>query len=194
MRDTLAFMLAGTVFGLVVGYMAAQWGVLPSPAPVAAAARVSGPATAPASSRRLDPNEVAALEALAARRTQDPAARVELGNLYMDAGRWDDAIRWYREALALDASLVDVATDLGVCLLSAGRPEQALGELQKALAGDHGHRLALYNRVLALLQLGRAKDAAEAWQELQKRHPDDPRLQRLRERIDETRAAAEAGR
>jgi tetratricopeptide (TPR) repeat protein len=191
MRDTVAFMLAGTVFGLVVGYMAAQWGVLPSPAPVAAAARVT---PAPATTQRLDPNEVAALESLATRRAQDPAARVELGNLYMDAGRWDDAIRWYREALALDASLTDVATDLGVCLLNAGRPEQALGEIQKALARDPAHRLALYNRVVALLQLGRAKDAEEAWQELQRRHPDDPRLARLRERIDGTRPAAEAGR
>ena len=185
-------MLAGTVFGLVVGYMSAQWGVLPSPAPLAAAVGVGVPAAAV--SPRVDPNEVAALESLAARQPRDTAARVELGNLYMDAARWDEAIRWYREALAIDASLADVATDLGVCLLSAGRPEEALTQLQKALARDPAHRLALYNRVVALVQLGRAKEAAEAWQELKQRHPDDPRLERLRARIDETPAAAEAGR
>ena len=33
--------------------------------------------------------------------TGDVAVRVELGNLYMDAERWDEAVRWYREALAL---------------------------------------------------------------------------------------------
>jgi tetratricopeptide (TPR) repeat protein len=192
MRDTSAFMLAGTVFGLVVGYMGAQWGVLPSPAPAAAAAGRSVPTAA--ASLRIDPNEVAALESLAGRKPQDVAARVELGNLYMDAARRDEAIRWYREALAVDASLADVATDLGVCLLSSGRPEEALTQLQQALAQDPAHRLALYNRVVALLQLGRAKEAAEAWQELKRRHPDDPRLERLRSRIDPTPAAAEAGR
>ena len=113
----------------------------------------------------------------------------------MDAERWDEAIRWYREALAIDASLADVATDLGVCLLSAGRPEEALGELQKALARDPAHRLALYNRVVALLQLGRDEaDAVDAWQVLLKRHPDDPQAERLRARIDRIRAGAEAGR
>ena len=183
-------MLAGTVFGLVGGYMAAQWGVLPRPSPAAAAARDTATATAP----RVDPNEVLALESLAARQPRDPAARVELGNLYMDAARWDDAIRWYREALAIDASLADVATDLGVCLVSAGRPEEALAELQKALARDPAHRLALYNRVVALLQLGRTTDAAAAWQELKRRYPDDPQLERLRARLERTPATAQAGR
>ncbi len=193
MRDTLAFMLAGTVFGLVAGYMAAQWGVLPSPPRVAGVAR-DAPAAAPVPAPRVDPNEVAALESLASRKPQDAAARVELGNLHMDAERWEDAIRWYREALAIDASLVDVATDLGACLLSAGRPQQALVELDTALARDPAHRLALYNRVVALLQLGRAREAAEAFQELSKLHPEDPAVERLRPRVDRIRTGAEAGR
>lgn len=191
-RDTFSFMLAGTVFGLVVGYMAAQWGVLPSPAPVAAASRVAVPATA--APARVDPDEVAALDALASRQPRDPAARVELGNLYMDSERWDEAIRWYREALAIDASLADVATDLGACLLSSGRPEEAIVELERALAKDPAHRLALFNRVVALLRLGRTKDAVDAWQELEQRHPEDPQLERLRARIDRIRSGAEAGR
>ena len=189
-RDTLAFMLAGTVFGLVVGYMAAHWGVLPSP--VAASAPVAAPATAAAP--RVDPDEVTALESLVARQPADAAARVELGNLLMDAERWEDAIRWYREALVIDAALADVATDLGACLLRAGRPEEALGELDKALATDPAHRLALYNRVVALVQLGRAKQAVNSWELLLKRHPGDPQAERLRPRIDRIRAGAEAGR
>jgi tetratricopeptide (TPR) repeat protein len=185
-------MLAGTLFGLVLGYMAAQWGLLPSPGPAVTASR-SAPAEAKGPAR-VDPDEIAALEALAARQPQDAAARVELGNLYMDAERWDDAVRWYREALAIDASRADVATDLGACLLNAGRPQEALVELDRALAGDPAHRLALYNRVLALLQLGRSSDALDAWQELQRRHPNDPQLERLRARVDRIRAGAETAR
>jgi cytochrome c-type biogenesis protein CcmH/NrfG len=189
-RDTFVFMLAGTVFGLVVGYMAAQWGVLPSPAPAVAASRVA-PAAA-AARPRVDPNETAALESLASRQPQDAAVRVELGNLYMDAERWDDAVRWYREALAIDPSRADVATDLGACLVSAGREAEALVALDQALARDPAHRLALYNRVVALLRLGRAQEAVAAWRELLKRHPDDPQAERLRARIDRIPAGAEA--
>jgi tetratricopeptide (TPR) repeat protein len=178
------------VFGLVVGYMAAQWGVLPSVAPAVAASRVA-PAAA-AARPRVDPNEVAALESLAARRPQDAAVRVELGNLYMDAERWDDAIRWYREALAIEASLPDVATDLGACLVSAGRDKEALTALDQALALNPAHRLALYNRVVALLKLGREQQAVAAWQDLLKHHPDDPQVERLRARVARIRADAGA--
>jgi cytochrome c-type biogenesis protein CcmH/NrfG len=189
-RDTLAFTLAGVVFGLVVGYMAASWDVVPRPAAVAPPAAAPAPA-APAG-KRLNPDEVKAMESLAARQPGEVSVRVELGNLYMDAERWDEAIRWYREALALNPALADTITDLGACLVSAGRPAEGLAEFEKVLQGDPGHRNALYNEGIALLQLGRGKDAAAVWEELLKRHPDDPQLQGLRGRIAQVRAAAPA--
>ncbi len=183
-RDTLVFTVAGTLFGLVVGYMAASWDVVPRPAAVVAAPVASGPAPAP----RLNPDEVKAMESLAARQPGDAAVRVELGNLYMDAERWDEAVRWYREALAINPGLVGTMTDLGASLVSAGKPEEALAEFEKVLQADPGQRNALYNKGIALLQMGRAKDAAAAWEDLLKRHPDDPQLQGLRGRIEQIRA------
>jgi tetratricopeptide (TPR) repeat protein len=179
-RDTLVFTIAGTVLGLVVGYMAASWDGVPRPAAPAA-----GPATPP----RLNPDEAKAMESLAARQPGDVAVRVELGNLYMDAERWDEAIRWYREALALNPSLAEVTTDLGACLVSAGRPAEALAEFDKVLQADPAHRNALYNRGIALMQLGRAGEAVAAWEDLLRRHPDDPQLQGLRGRVEQMRAA-----
>jgi tetratricopeptide (TPR) repeat protein len=132
------------------------------------------------------------MESLAARQPGEASVRVELGNLYMDAERWDEAIRWYREALTLNPALGDTVTDLGACLVSAGRPAEGLAEFEKVLQGEPGHRNALYNKGIALLQLGRGKDAAAAWEELLKRHPDDPQLQGLRGRIAQMRAAAPA--
>jgi cytochrome c-type biogenesis protein CcmH/NrfG len=183
-RETLVFMLAGTAFGLVVGYMAAQWGVAPAPGPVTARAAAAAP---PRSG--LDANEAKTLEALAAREPRDAGVRVELGNLYMDAGRFGDAIRWYREALAIDPARPDVASDLGACLVSAGLPADGLVELDHALRRDPGHRLALYNRGIALVRLDRPREAADTWQELLKLHPDDPQAERLRARIAELRAS-----
>jgi len=188
-RDTLVFTVAGTVFGLVVGYMAASWDAVPRPAgPPGPAAAGAAPAVP-----RLNPDEAKAMESLAARQPGDASVRVELGNLYMDAERWDEAIRWYREALALDPALPEVTTDLGACLVSSGRPAEALAEFEEVLKADPAHRNALYNRGIALLQLGRAKDAVAAWEELLRRHPDDPQLQGLRGRVEQLRATAASG-
>lgn len=186
------FTAAGVVFGLVVGYMAASWNVVPRPA-VASAPEAAGP-TRPAHASGPNPDEVAAMESLAARQPGDVAVRVELGNLYMDAERWDEAIRWYREALVLDPALPGVATDLGACLVSAGRPQEALPEFERVLQAEPGHRNALYNKGIALLQLGRAAEAATAWEELLERHPADPQIQGLRGRIQQIRASSGAAR
>jgi len=193
-RDTLAFTLAGVVFGSVVGYMAAGWDELPRPSPVAAvpAGAPAALAAAPARPPAIDPDEVHAMEALAGRQPQDAAVRTELGNLYMDHERWDEAIRWYREALAIDPSNPDVRTDLGACFVHSGRPEQGLAEFDTVLKAKRDHRNALFNRGVALVNLGRSLEAADAWQALLERYPDDPQLARLRGRVDELRAAAGA--
>jgi tetratricopeptide (TPR) repeat protein len=188
-RDTFVFTLAGVAFGLVVGYMAASWGLVPRPAvpgPAAAAAGSAGSSPARGAGR-LDADEVKAMESLAARQPDDVGVRVELGNLYMDHHRWDEAIRWYREALARNAGLADVAVDLGACLVNAGRPAEGLQEFDGVLAHDPGHRNALYNKGIALLKLGRQKDAVAVWEDLLKRHPDDPQLAGLRTRIEQLR-------
>ncbi len=53
-----------------------------------------------------------------------------------------------------------VATDYGVALLRAGKPELALSEFGRALALEPGSAAAIHNRGLALLALGQ-KEAAE---------------------------------
>jgi cytochrome c-type biogenesis protein CcmH/NrfG len=58
------------------------------------------------------------------------------------------------------------------------------------LAVDPGNRNGLYNKGIALLQMGRGGEAAAAWEELLKRHPADPQLQGLPGRIEQIRAAA----
>jgi tetratricopeptide (TPR) repeat protein len=194
-RDTLVFTVAGIVFGLVVGYMAASWDVVPRPAAIGRQAGAgAAPAPATPATKRLNPDEVAALESLAARQPGDASVRVELGNLYMDGERWNEAIRWYREALSVNPALVETVTDVGACLVSAGRPAEGLAEFERVLADNPGHRNALYNKGIALLQMGRAGEAAAAWEELLKRHPEDPQIQGLRGRIEQIRAMAGAGK
>jgi tetratricopeptide (TPR) repeat protein len=196
-REPVVFAVAGMVFGFVLGYMVASWDsptrVVSAGGPSAASpARgpVSGGALEPhgGGSTPLDPDEVKALESLAARDRSNVAVRIELGNLLMDHERFDEAARWYREAVALDSSQPDVLVDLGASLVNSGKAEQGLAEFEKALKLDPGHKKALFNKGIALMQTGRAKDAVAVWEGLLKRFPDDPQLRDLRDQIERIKA------
>lgn len=201
-REPMVFAIAGMVFGFVLGYMAANWDASPgdarsaslgAPSPGSGAAPAGGlarPAIAPSAAPTLDPNELRALEALAARDKANPQARIELGNMYMDHQRYDEATRWYREALALNGSQPDVLVDLGACLVNSGKAGEGLVEFEKALQQSPNHKKALFNKGIALVESGRPKDAVAVWEDLLKRFPDDPQIQGLRAQIDRVRAGA----
>jgi tetratricopeptide (TPR) repeat protein len=190
----MVWAVAGMVFGFVLGYMVANAGspaALPRPVQAAAPRPEAGDNRAPAQSpaaEPLDPNELRALESLAARDKSNVQVRLELGNLLMDHGRYEDAARWLREALALKPDSTDALVDLGACLLNLSRPADALAELEKALEVDPGHKKALFNKGLALMEGGKPKEAVAVWEDLLRRYPGDPQLAGLREQIDRVRA------
>ncbi len=97
--DAIAFGFAGILFGLIAGWIigSQQAGVRPAtPAPSQAAAPPSQPAPV-----QLDEAKVTAFRSVAEREPGNAAPRVQLGNLYFDAERYDEAIKWYSEALKL---------------------------------------------------------------------------------------------
>jgi predicted Zn-dependent protease len=204
-REPMIFAVAGMVFGFVLGYMAANWDASPPPARAVAAAPGEpggsfGPSAAgagagparpspgPSAPSAIDPNEVKALESLAARDKSNAQVRTELGNLYMDHQRYDEAARWYREALVVNPSQPDVIVDLGACLVNGGKAKEGLAEFEKALAQAPNHKKALFNKGIALMESGRPKEAVAVWEDLLKRFPGDPQLQGLRAQIDRVRS------
>ncbi len=84
-------------------------------------------------------------KAVAEQRADQPAPRVELGNLYFDAERYDDAIKWYSEALKLSPKDVDVSTDLGVSYYYTNQPDRALAQFDESLKIDPKHAKTLLN-------------------------------------------------
>lgn len=99
--DAIAFGVAGVVFGLIAGWIIGnqQAAIRPSaPAPTQATA-ASAPAASGSTTTRaavLDDAQVKALTSVAEREPTNAKPRVELANLYFDAERYDDAIKWYR--------------------------------------------------------------------------------------------------
>jgi cytochrome c-type biogenesis protein CcmH/NrfG len=50
----------------------------------------------------------------AERNPADADTRVQLGDLYFDAERYEDARKWYEAALKVDPRNVNASTDLGI--------------------------------------------------------------------------------
>jgi cytochrome c-type biogenesis protein CcmH/NrfG len=103
---------------------------------------------------------------------QNAALVTNLANKYYDAGRYDDAIRYYQKALALDPGNISVLTDLGTAHFYAGRPDEAIGFYNRSLALDPRHVQSLHNLVIVNLQ-GR-KDIAGARAALDRLKSVDP--------------------
>jgi cytochrome c-type biogenesis protein CcmH/NrfG len=112
--DSLMFALAGVLFGLIVGWIigSQQAGRVPARAPVAQAAPAD--ANAAATQQRqpavLDEGKIQALQTIISSDPKNAEARVQLANTYFDAERYDDAIKWYEEALRLNPRNVNART------------------------------------------------------------------------------------
>src|SRR5262245_49160795 len=117
--DAIAFGVAGILFGLIAGWIIGTQQAK-NDATAAAPAQQSRAATnAPPP---LDENQVSAFKTMAERETSNPVPRVQLGNLYMDAERFDEASKWYSDALKLSPKDVNISTDLGVSFYYANQP------------------------------------------------------------------------
>src|SRR5688572_1468334 len=144
--ESIAFAIAGVVFGLIAGYiMGYQKGTIDTPASSVAQTRPPQSAAATPTAPVLDEAKVTAYKSVADREPSNAGPRVQLGNLYFDAERYEDAIRWYTDALKLDAKDVDVSTDLGVSYYYVNQPDKALAQFDQSLKLDPKHTKTILN-------------------------------------------------
>jgi tetratricopeptide (TPR) repeat protein len=183
--DAIVFGIAGIAFGLIAGWiMGAQQGTVrpPAAAPAASAAPSTG---AQPQAAILDEAQVNALRSVAERDTSNPKPRVDLANLYFDAERFDDAIRWYEDALKLDPNDVNVSTDLGVSYYYTNQADKAIAQLNRSLEIDPKHVKTLLN--IGIVKAFAKQDlqgASEAWQQVLQLSPDSPEGQAAKRALD----------
>lgn len=173
-KDSVVFGVAGIFFGVIVGWIiGSQQAVGPAQAPAAATAPAATPAAQAAPS--FDEARASALKATAARSPSDSETRVQLGNLYFDAERYDEAIRWYEDALRVDPRNVNASTDLGVAYYYSNQPDRALAQFDKSLAIDPRHPKTLLNIGIVRAFAKQDLDGAEkVWQRVVELAPDSP--------------------
>ncbi len=191
--DSIAFGIAGVCFGLIAGWIIgsqqAGMGPAAAPAPQAASAPTGG-ASGTTRAAVLDEAQVTALKSVAGREASNAAPRVQLGNLYFDAERYDDAIKWYEEAVKLSPNDVNVSTDLGVSYYYSNLPDKALQQFDHSLALDPKHAKTLLN--VGIVRAFGKQDldgASQAWQQVIALAPDSPEGQAAKRALDSLRSA-----
>jgi cytochrome c-type biogenesis protein CcmH/NrfG len=200
-RDSWALGLAGVFFGVLIGWIIGSQSRTDLVAPVAPAAASAsttqqapaGNPTAPsqATPATLDENQVRGLTEQATQRPTDAAVRSQLGNLYFDAERYSDAIKWYEASLTVNPRDANVSTDLAVSYYYTNQTDRALQQFGVSLGIDPKHLKTLLN--MGMVKAFGKQDlngATEAWQEVVKlAPPDSPEGRAARQALESVKAA-----
>lgn len=195
--ESVVYAVAGVFFGLIVGWIIGTQqpsSRAPTAPPVetAAPAPSSQSATPPGTPAPavLDQTKVQALQTVVDKDPTNAVARAQLANLYYDAGRYPDAIKWYSESLALNPKDVDVSTDLGVSYYYSNDPDRAIRQLEHSLQLNPSHPKALLNLgVVKAFGKQDLKGATDVWKKLVEVAPQSPEGQQAKQALDSLSSA-----
>jgi len=128
--------------------------------------------------RKAHTEDVAAYTKLLREEPDNPLRHDAVGDLYLEAARYDDAIAEYRASLRLNEASPTTHYNLGFALSVRGARDAAIAEFERALALDPDYAQA-HNNLGAMLQLaGRLDDATAHYEKAIALRPDsvDARL------------------
>ena len=171
-------LLVGALLGFIGGYFAAGGG-RPSPAPAGGEA-----STADGRGR------IEELQKGVERDPENPELLTALGNAWFDREDWDRAIAAYEKARRKAPENPNLLSDLGAAYRNRGKLSRAVSLFERARKSDPNHWQSLLN--LVLVNAYDRKDPAAAQRsldELKRRFPQIPDLDRIQERISGLRAS-----
>jgi cytochrome c-type biogenesis protein CcmH/NrfG len=186
-RDGVIFGIAGTAFGLILGWIIGSQQVEVRPAAAAQAQAQAPSAQVPAEPQPapLDLQQIAALEQQAKAQPGDARPRTELGDRYLDAQRPDLAIPWYEASYKLNPKDINVSTDLAKCYYEVDQADKALTQIDRSLAIDPHHAITLLNQgIIRAFGKQDLVGARESWQKVIDFAPKSPEAARARQGID----------
>lgn len=196
-RDNAVFAACGLLLGLIIGSLvigpkvaqsklAGSNAVAPAVEASAAPSSSMTPAAATASAGA-NPmgavlQKIAALKQRVDANPNDAEALAELGNMYMDAGKYPQAIDYYERALRVrdDPS---IRTDLGISYKESGQLEKALAALQQVSAQRPDQWQPLFNQAVVLVEMKRLDEARAIAAKLEAMRPHDASVQKLNEAL-----------
>ena len=179
----VSLVLAGGLMGWIV------WSQRPEP-PVAVTR--TPPVQTPAAPEvpPVDEARAAELRAAAEGAPDDVQVRVDLGNVYFDAHRFEEAVPWFEAALALSPEAIDVSTDLGVAYYYLDDTERALAQFARSLEVDPTHAKTILNvGIVRAFGNQDLEGALEAWDEVLRVAPGSPEALAAAEALERLRSA-----
>jgi tetratricopeptide (TPR) repeat protein len=190
--DAIAFGVAGIAFGLIAGWIIGTQqttrGTIAPAAVQTAAAAPAGAGTTRAA--LLDEEQVKALTAVAEREPSNAKPRIDLANMFFDAERYDEAIKWYSDAVKLNPNDPNVTTDLGVAYYYTNQPDKALEQFDHSLKLDPKHVKTLLNQGIVRAFGKQDLDGATAsWQQVIAVAPDSPEGQAAKRALESLQSA-----
>jgi cytochrome c-type biogenesis protein CcmH/NrfG len=188
-KESVVMGIAGVLLGLLAGWIIGSQQV-PAPRVDAAAPAAQQAAGSPAPPPALDEGRAAALKSTADSNPKDAETRVRLGDLYFDSGRFEEAVKWYSSALAIEPRNVNASTDLGIAYYYMNQPDRALEQFDKSLAVDPAHSKTLLN--IGIVRAFGKQDldgAAKAWQRVLDVAPGSDEAARAKQGLDGLRSA-----
>lgn len=182
-RDNIVFTVCGFLLGLTLGSLVIGPKLAQSKEP-APSITAEAPAAATTSGNPMPmiQQQLATLKAAVERDPRDVTALVQLGNLYMDAAKFPQAVEYYERALAVRDD-ANVRTDLGICYKQTGQLDRALREFRAAGSASPPQWQALYNEAIVLGELHRVPEARAVAAKLTQMRPGDAEVQRLSEAL-----------
>jgi cytochrome c-type biogenesis protein CcmH/NrfG len=196
--DSIVFAIAGICFGIILGWVigvqqAGPRGVAAPAATTASPAPAQGAGTAQ-QPPPLDDAKVQALTTVLKADPKNAGAMVQLANTYFDAERYQDAIKWYEQAVVLDPKNPDASTDLGISYYYTGQTDRALQQFDKSLKIDPKHTKTMLNQGV-VLAFGKQDlvGAAAAWKQVVALSPESPEGQAAKRALDGIAAAGHPG-
>lgn len=183
-KESLIFLLVGFAVGFGIFY---AWTMQRAPdvvsaMPVPLQLRPAGESQVPAP----PPMDMAAVQGLQSRIQANPndfEALVGLGNIHYDQRNWEDASKWYTQALS-GREDVNVRTDLGTAYFYLDRYDDALREFNKSLEANPTHAQSMFNIGIVLLHgKNDPEGALRTWERLVETNPNFPQIEIVREQI-----------
>jgi cytochrome c-type biogenesis protein CcmH/NrfG len=137
----------------------------------------------------LDESRASAMKLTAQQNPTDAVTRVQLANMYFDAGRFQESAEWYEAALKIHPKDVNASTDLGIAYYYMNQPDKALAQFDQSLQIDPSHGKTLLNiGIVRAFGKSDLKGAAAAWEKLLQVAPSSEEARAAKQALDGIKA------
>ena len=191
-KDNIVFTGFGFLLGLVLGSMVigprladsklrgASASTRAAAAAPASEAPVAAAQTAPGGGNPMGAifQQIANLKQEIERDPNNATALAQLGTMYMDAGKFPQAIEYFERALKVRDD-AQVRTDLGICYRNNNEAEKSLAQFRQVVQAHPEQWQALFNEVIILAETRHIDEARVELAKLQKLRPGDPDVEKL---------------